>query len=73
LPIEKKIEENHVDPSMLFEYNSLYDSIQQLRTVPITVRDITGMIITLFVPFLPIPLIYFSIPELLQKIIGLLA
>jgi len=72
LPIEKKVEEDHVDPSMLYDYNGLYDTLQQLRTVPITVRNIIGMALTLFVPFIPIPLLYFSVPELLQKIVGLL-
>jgi hypothetical protein len=72
LPIEKKVEEDHVDPSMLYDYNGLYDTLQQLRTVPITVRNIIGMAFTLFVPFIPIPLLYFSVPELLQRIVGLL-
>jgi hypothetical protein len=72
LPIEKKIEEDHVDPSMLYDYNGLYDTLRQLRTVPITVRDIIGVALILFVPFIPIPLLYFSVPELLQKIVGLL-
>jgi hypothetical protein len=72
LPIEKKLEEQ-VDPSMLFDYSGMYDLLQQLRTVPVTPRDIIGMALILFVPFIPILFIRFSVVELLQKIAGLLA
>ena len=73
LPIEKKPEEKQVDPSLLFDYSGMYDSLQQLRTVPVTPRDIIGMALKLFVPFIPILFIHFSVVELLQKIAGLLA
>ena len=72
LPIEKRIDENQVDPSMLYDYFGLYECLQQLDTVPITLRDILGMAIVLFIPFIPILFIHFSVAELLQKIAGLL-
>jgi hypothetical protein len=73
LPIEKRIEEQQVDPSMVYDYSGIYDSVQQLRTIPVTPRDIIGMGLTLFVPFIPILFIHFSVGELLQRIVGLLA
>jgi hypothetical protein len=71
-PIEKIIEDKQVDPSMLFDYSGMYDSLQQLRAVPVTFRDIIGMGIMLFVPFIPIWFVHFSAVEILQKILGLL-
>ncbi len=73
MPVEKKIEKTPVDPSMIFDYSGMYDSLQQLRTIPVTLRDIIGMALMLFVPFIPIPFIHFSVVELLQKIATLLA
>jgi hypothetical protein len=73
LPIEKRIEDRQVDPSMLFDYSGLYDSLQQLRTIPVTLRDVIGMAAMLFVPFIPILFIHFSVAELLKKIVGMLA
>lgn len=73
LPIEKRIEEKQVDPSMIHDYAGLFDSLQQLRTIPVTLRDVIGLAITLFVPFIPILFIHFSVAELLQKIAALLA
>lgn len=73
MPVEKKMEKTPVDPSMIFDYSGMYDSLQQLRTIPVTLRDIIGMVLILFVPFIPIPFIHFSVVELLQKIATLLA
>ncbi len=72
LPIEKRIVEKHVDPSMVYDYSGIYESVQKLRTIPVTVRDVIGMAVVLFVPFIPILFIHFSVVELLQKIAGLL-
>lgn len=73
LPIEKRIAAQQVDPSMVYDYSGVYDSVQQLRTIPVTLRDIISMGLTLFAPFIPIPLIHYSVAELIQKIAGLLA
>ena len=72
LPIERRIAEKQVDPSMVFDYSGIYESVQKLRIIPVTLRDIIGMGITLFVPFIPLLFIHFSITELLKKIAGML-
>jgi len=71
-PIEKRVAENEVDPSMLVDYIGVFDSVQQMRPLPITVRDIIGLAIPLIVPFVPLLVIHFSVLELLQKILKLL-
>ena len=71
-PIEKRIEDKQVDPSMAYDYASMFDNLQQMRAAPITIRDLAGMVVMLLVPFTPILFIYFSALELLQKILGLL-
>ena len=71
-PIEKRIEDRQVDPSMGYDYSGMFDNLQQMRAAPVSVRDIAGMAVMLFVPFIPILFIYFSAAELLQKILGLL-
>lgn len=69
---EKRAGENEVNPSMVHDYSGIFDSLQKLRPVPITLQDIVGMGITLFIPFVPILFIHFSVAELLQKIAGML-
>ena len=70
--IEKRIEDQQVDPSMAYDYSCLYDLLQQFRVIPIVPRDIIGLAITIALPFIPILFVYFSAVEVLQKIIGLL-
>jgi hypothetical protein len=72
LPLEKRIEQKLVDPSMVFDYSGIFDLVQQIRLVPITLRDIITMTAILIVPFIPILFIHFSVPELLQRIVTLL-
>lgn len=72
VPFEKRIEDRRVDPSMAYDYSSMYDVLQQLRIVPVTVRDIISMAVSIAIPFLPILFVYFSAAEVLEKIIGLL-
>lgn len=71
-PLEERIEEKHVDPSMAYDYASMYDLLQQLRIVPVTLRDVMGLALSLALPFIPIVFVYYSAAEVLQKIIGLL-
>ena len=71
-PIDERVAENEVDPSMLVDYIGVFDSVQQMRPFPITLRDVIGLAITLFVPFIPLLVIHFSVVELLQKILKLL-
>jgi hypothetical protein len=72
LPIERRISEKQVDPSMIYDYAGIYDSLQRLRTIPVTIREIIGMALALFIPFIPILFIHFSVAELLKKIFGML-
>jgi hypothetical protein len=72
IPFEKRIEDRRVDPSMAYDYASMYDVLQQLRVVPVTARDIISIAVTIAIPFLPILFVYFSAAEVLEKIIGLL-
>ncbi len=71
-PIEKRLTEKQVDPSMLTDFDSVFESMQQIRPVPITLRDVIGLTIPLLAPFLPLLLIHFSVMELVQKILKLL-
>ena len=72
IPLEKRIEDQHVDPSMAFDYASMFDLLEQLRIIPVTIRDIISLAVMLLVPFIPILFFYFSAAEILQKIVGLL-
>ena len=72
LPIETRISAKQVDPSMLYDYSGLYDSLEKLRPAPVTLRDLIGIVIPLLVPFIPILFIQFSVLELMQKILKLL-
>jgi len=72
VPLEKRIEEKKVDPSMAYDYAGMFDNLQQLRVVPVTIRDIAGLVATIGIPFIPILFVYYSAAEVLQKIIGLL-
>jgi hypothetical protein len=72
LSIERRFEENKVDPSMLFDYAGLYDQMKKIRSIPVTMGDIIGLGLPLLVPFIPILFIRFSVGELLQRIVGML-
>lgn len=71
-PVDHILERQQIDPSLIFDYSGMFEELQKLRVIPISIRDILGMAITLFVPFIPILFIHFSVGELLQKIMGLL-
>lgn len=71
-PIEERIEKRQVDPSLAYDYSSMYDLLQQLRVVPITTLDVIGIVLSLALPFLPVLFVYYSASEVLSKIIGLL-
>jgi hypothetical protein len=68
LPVEKKPTADPVNPSMIYDYAGMYEYLQQLRPVPITIRDAVSMVIMLFLPFIPILFVHFSVAELLQRI-----
>ena len=72
VPIEERIETQQVDPSMAYDYASMYDNLQQLHIVPVSKNDVIGMVLTLILPFVPIVFVYYSATEVLQKIVSLL-
>ena len=72
-PIDTRLDENKSDPSLLFDYAGMYDLLQKLRVIPVTLNDIAGLAIALFIPFIPILFVRFSVGELLQKLGGMLA
>ena len=69
---EKRIAEDTVDPSMQVDYSGVYILLQELRIIPVRFGDIGIMAVSLFIPFIPIFFIQFSVVEILQKLIGLL-
>ena len=69
---EKNIAEDTVDPSMQVDYSGFYLLLQELRIIPIRLGDVMIMAFALYLPFIPIFFIQFSIVELLQKLMGLL-
>jgi len=69
---EKKIAEDTVDPSMQVDYSGVYLLLQDLRIIPLRVGDVMIMALALYLPFIPIFFIEFSVVELLQKLMGLL-
>jgi hypothetical protein len=71
-PVEQRIEAGLVDPSMAYDYSCMYDQLQQLRVLPVTIRDIISMVVGLALPFIPILFVYYSAAEVLQKILGFL-
>lgn len=72
-PIDTRLDENKSDPSLLFDYAGMYELLQKLRVIPVTLNDIAGLAIALFIPFIPILFVHFSVGELLQKLGGMLA
>ena len=72
LRLEDRVAEDAVDSSIQVDYYSNYEYLQQFRIVPITFRDVVLLALMLFVPFIPIFFIHFSITDLLQKLIGML-
>lgn len=69
---EKRIAEDTVDPSMQCDYSGVYILLQELRIIPIRLGDVMIMAFALYLPFIPIFFIQFSVVELLQKLMGLL-
>ena len=72
LPVENKTTNAKVSTSDLQDYDTIYVSLEELRLVPFTARDVIAMAIPLFIPYIPILFVHFSIGELLQKLFGIL-
>ncbi len=61
-----------IDPSTMQDYDTVFESLKEMRIVPFTVKDVMFVAILLFIPFLPILFIHFSVKELLGRLLGLL-
>jgi hypothetical protein len=71
-PIEKKVLEGKVSTTTLQDYSAIYRSTEKMRSVPFRLPDVVLVILILFIPYIPILVIHYSIVELLQKLFGLL-
>lgn len=60
------------DPSTLSDYAGAFDTVRQMRIVPVTMRGIVTVAAALALPFLPLYLTEVSITALLQKLAGAL-
>jgi hypothetical protein len=73
-PLGRKgqVADEPVDPSMQYDYSGIYLLLQSMRIIPIKPGDVVIASLLLFIPFIPVFFIQFSIIELLQKLLGLL-
>ena len=70
--IEKKLTETLASTSTVQDYSTIFRSVAEIRIVPLTVKEVLTMVFLLFIPYIPILFIHFSIVELLQKLFSLL-
>jgi hypothetical protein len=70
-PVDHILEKREIDPSLIYDYAGMYNSVEELRVVPVTLQAIISLGLLLFLPFTPLLFIHFSIGELMQKIAGI--
>lgn len=70
--IKKKVSDSLVSTSTIQDFSSVYRSLEEVRPLPITFKDIISMASILFIPYVPLLFIRFSLGELVQKLFGLL-
>lgn len=56
------------EPSTVADFNATYNAVQSMRIIPITTRNIAALVMILALPFLPLYLYEFSLPDLLRKL-----
>lgn len=56
------------DPSTLADYAGAFDTVRQMRVIPVTFRGIVTVAIILAIPFLPLYLTEVSLTDLMQKL-----
>ena len=71
--IEKKLTEAMASTSTVQDYSTIFKSLDELRPFPVTVKDVLTLTFLLLLPYIPILLVHFSIGELLQKLMRMLA
>jgi hypothetical protein len=72
IPVEKKTTEANVSTSDLQDYDTIFVSLEDLHLIPFTIRDTISITVVLFLPYIPILFLHFSVGELLQKLFGML-
>ena len=72
LSIENKVEDAVVDPSTMQDYDTVFVSLEEMQMVPFALKDVIVITIMLFLPYLPIIVLHFSVAELLERLLGLL-
>jgi hypothetical protein len=61
-----------VDPSYQADFTGVYRYLQDLSVIPFRLGDLIQISLTLFVPFIPVFFMHYSVAELLEKILGVL-
>ena len=56
-----------IDPSAMADYAATFDTVRNMRAIPVSLRSIVTIAALLVVPFLPLYLTEFSITDLLQR------
>jgi hypothetical protein len=72
LSIEDKVSDAVVDPSTMQDYDTVFVSLEEMQMVPFALKDVIVITIMLFLPYLPIIILHFSVAELLERLLGLL-
>ncbi len=56
------------DPSATADYSATYDNVRSMRLIPTTLKGVLVVAGILLAPFLPLPLIEFSLQDLLGRL-----
>ena len=72
IPIEKKASEGYISTSTLQDYSTVYRATENMRYIPFKLSEVILVTFILFIPYVPILVIRFSIIDLLQRLFGLL-
>lgn len=57
------------DPSAIADYTAAYENVRAMRPVPATLRSVLMTAGVLLIPFLPLALTVFSLPDLIQRLV----
>lgn len=66
------MDNDSAQPSALADYSAVYETVKNMRMVPIKPRGVVMLAIVILIPFLPLVLTEFSISEFLGRIAGTL-
>jgi hypothetical protein len=64
--------EGVVDASGQADFTNVYRYLQDLSVVPFRMGDLIQISLVLFLPFIPVFFMHYSVAELLEKIVGVL-